>query len=215
MVGTYIYKFFLLNEFSFLGKDPSLLSHSPHITSTGHSALIPFCAYKTDMNFSQNPLSLPGITFPFCSSFLPTLLDGHLCYKLTLDKKSGQGKKNALMLVLDYNEDHSVSSTKGTMLTSSKKLFNYDEELEKKQRESARIHIDFLAPFDGLGGGLYLMTAVKKMTSKEDFLSMDFKDRQCDIELYENCRTRELVKHCNCVPWEVSGFEVRGRAHIT
>ena len=44
---------------------------------------------------------------------------------------------------------------------------------------------------------------------------MDFKDRQCDIELYENCRTRELVKHCNCVPWEVAGFEVRGRPHIT
>ena len=185
------------------------MSHSPHITPTGHSALIPFCAYKTDLNFSQNPLSLPGITFPFCSSFLPTLLDGHLCYKLTLNKESGQGKKNALMLVLDYNEDHSISSTKGKILTSSKKLFNYDEELEKKQRESARIHIDTLAPFDGLGGGLYLMTAVKKMTSKEDFLSMDFKDRQCDIELYEECRTRKLVKKCNCATLEMSGFEVR------
>ena len=117
------------------------------------------------------------------------------------------------MLLLDYNEDHSISATKGKFATS-KKLFNYDEELERKQRESARIHIDTLAPFDGLGGGLYLMTAVKKMTSMDDFLSMDFKDRQCDIELYENCRTRKLVKHCNCVPWEVSGFEVRGHAHI-
>ena len=76
-------------HFSFLlkknvaGKNPSLVSHPPHVSLPWLSALIPLCAYKTDLNFSKNPLSLPGTTFPFCSSILPTLLDGQLCYKLT------------------------------------------------------------------------------------------------------------------------------------
>ena len=38
---------------------------------------------------------------------------------------------------------------------------------------------------------------------------MSLKDRNCEVELYEDCRTRKLMKECNCVPWEVPGFKVR------
>ena len=54
-----------------------------------------------------------------------------------------------------------------------------------------------------------MMYSVKKLTAKEDFLVMPLKDRNCEVELYEDCRTRKLLKECNCVPWEVPGFQVR------
>ena len=52
------------------------------------------------------------------------------------------------------------------------------------------------------------MTDVKRMTAKKDFLKMPLKDRNCEVELYEDCRTRKLLEECNCVPWEVHGFQV-------
>ena len=48
------------------------------------------------------------------------------------------------------------------------------------------------------------MTAVKKMTAKDGFLGISLKDRHCEVESYEDCRTRKLMEACNCVPWEVS-----------
>ena len=35
------------------------------------------------------------------------------------------------------------------------------------------------------------------------------KDRKCNIELYEDCRTRKLLKECNCVIWDLPGFQVK------
>ena len=52
------------------------------------------------------------------------------------------------------------------------------------------------------------MTDVKKMTAKEDFLKMPLKDRNCVVELYEDCRSRKLLEECNCVPWEMANFLV-------
>ena len=100
----------LLNEEWLLGgEEVSRISHPVHILSTQNSAFVPFCAYKTNLNFSKNSLTLPGLTFPLCSSFLPTILEGQLCYKLTVnDTSSGQGKRNELMLLLDYNDDLSL-----------------------------------------------------------------------------------------------------------
>ena len=53
------------------------------------------------------------------------------------------------------------------------------------------------------------MTVVKRMNAKEDFLSMSMKDRNCEVELREDCRTRKLLENCQCVPWEVPGYQVR------
>ena len=67
-----------------------------------------------------------------------------------------------------------------------------------------------MSPYIGFGGGTYTMTDVKKrMTAKKDFLKMPLKDRNCEVELYDGCRTRKLLEECNCVPWEVPGFQVR------
>ena len=50
--------------FDFSDKDPSQVIHPPHMSSTWSSAFIPFCAFKTDLDFSKNNFSLPNITFP-------------------------------------------------------------------------------------------------------------------------------------------------------
>ena len=192
-------------------EDSSQVSHPPHLTSSWSSAFIPFCAYKTHLNFSKKSTVLKNTTFPLCSSFLPTILEGQLCYKLTLNKTSGQGKENELMLLLDYNEDRSLqtsSNKKSKALKSSNMTLSFATAVESLQGGSAKIQINTLSPFIGFGGGIYVMTVVKRMTAKKDFLKMSLKDRRCEIELYEDCRTRKLFEECNCAPWEVSAFQV-------
>ena len=184
--------------------------HPPHLTSSWSSAFIPFCAYKTELNISKNSIVLKNTNFPLCSSFLPTVLEGQLCYKLTLNKTSGQGKRNELMLLLDYNEDRSMqtSSTKDEVAKTSNMTLNFDTAVESIQGSLAKVQINTLSPYVGFGGGIYMMTVVKRMTAKKDFLKMPLKERNCEVELYEDCRTRKLLQECNCVPWEVSGFQV-------
>ena len=52
------------------------------------------------------------------------------------------------------------------------------------------------------------MSDVKRMKAKEDFLKMPLKDRNCEVELYEDCRTKKLLEKCDCVPWELFRFQV-------
>ena len=52
------------------------------------------------------------------------------------------------------------------------------------------------------------MTDVKRMASTEDFLQMPLEYRNCEVELYDDCRTRRLLEKCDCVPWDVPHFQV-------
>ena len=198
-----------------LGEDPSQVVHPPHLTSKSlGSAFIPFCAYKTDLNISKNPLALPGITFPLCSAFLPTILEGQLCYELKLNATSGKGKINQLMFVLDYNDDLSVQVSsksqpkKDRVVDFSKWRMNFDDAVDSLQGKSAKVHIGTLSPYSKYSGGIYMMSAVKRMRAKDAFLDMPLAQRNCKVGLYEVCRTRKLLEKCNCVPWELSGYQV-------
>ena len=188
-------------------------SHPVHVTERRATSFIPFCAFKSDLAISNNSLKLPGTNFPFCSLFQPTVLDGQLCYKLQLNKTSDEGKENELMLLLDYNEDLSLY-TAGTDTDNVKeeRMFNSTKLNLKKfggQRNSqAKVQINTISPKIGFGGGNYWMTAVKRMTATSSFLEMSFKDRNCMVEEYNDCRTRRLLSTCDCAPWEVSGFQV-------
>ena len=196
-----------------LGEDSFQASHPPHWTSKWGSAFIPFCAYKTNLNFSKNPLDLQGVTFPLCSAFLPTILEGQLCYELRLNKQVGQGKRNQLMFLLDYNEDRSLqmSSVKEKVadLHLSKETMDFDSAVQSLQGVSAKVNIGTLSPYTHYGGGIYKMTVVKNVRAKDAFLEMPFAHKNCEVELYEDCRTRKLLGECNCVPWEVSGYQVK------
>ena len=193
------------------GQNPFQVSHPPHLTSSWSSALIPFCAYKTEMDISAMSFSVPGITYPPCSSFVPTMLEGQLCYKLMLNETSGQGKKNELMMLLDYNEDRSIQTTsvaKEDNVVFPKTKMHLGTTDGSLQGMAAKVHIHTLSPYVGFGGGRYKMTVVKRMKAKADFLGMAFKDRNCEVELFENCRTRKLLEKCGCVPLEVPHNQV-------
>ena len=135
------------------------------------------------------------MTFPLCSSFLPTIVEDQLCYKLTLNKTSGQGKRNELLLLLDYNKERSLqtSSDESNDVQFSKETLNFDTSMESIQGVSAKIQINTISPFIGFGGGIYTMTDVKRMTATDDFLKMLLKERNCEVELYEDCRWRSVT----------------------
>ena len=115
------------------------------------------------------------------------------------------------MMLLDYNDDlslhaHPNEEKSGRFL---KEKLNFDRAIESVQKKNAKIQINTLSPFVGFGGGSYEMSVVKRITASDDFLKMPLKDRNCEVELYEDCRKRMLIKECDCVPWDTSGFEVR------
>ena len=115
------------------------------------------------------------------------------------------------MLLLDHNEDRSlqISFNKSEESINSKRTINFDTDIESIQSVSAKVHIDTLSPYNSFGEGIYTMTVVKKMSATDDFLDMSFKERACQVELYEDCRTKKLLDKCKCVPWEVPGHKVR------
>ena len=113
------------------------------------------------------------------------------------------------MLILDNNEDRSLQVTANkSNVTKSNVTLNFGTAIESLREVSAKVQINTLTPYFDFGGGSYKMSDVKRMTAKEDYLNMPVKDRNCGVELYEDCRTRRLFDHCSCVPWELSGFEV-------
>ena len=189
------------------------VTHPPHLMSSWSSALIPFCAYKTDLNFSKVSPALEGTDFPICSSFLPTILEGQLCYKIQLNQSSGQGKGNELMFLMDYNEDRSlpVSFEKSNDVKS---FFNFGTPLGNVREVAGKVHINTLSSVNVFGGGDFIMTDVKRMTATDDFLKMSLKDKKCEEESFEDCRTMKLLEKCNCIPWEVHGFQVKVRQVI-
>ena len=139
------------------------------------------------------------------------MLEGQLCYKLTLKKRSGKGKGGELMLLLDYNEDRSLQASAAARpesLKSATTEMDLGTEVESLQGSAAKVYIHTLSPYVGFGGGRYKMAVVKRMTAQPDFLGMAFEDRNCEDELYEDCRTRELIKKCGCVPWEIPRHKV-------
>ena len=189
------------------------ISHPPHLdfNTLSASAFIPFCAFKTSMVISEPPTWIPNISYPLCSAFQPTILEGQLCYKLQMNTTSGEGKSNQLMLLLDYNEDRSTfASLDQTEEVDSVKIktLNMDNTDSRRTKE-AKVHIDTLSSFKGFGGGTYKMTAVKKMTVADDFLNLPLESRKCEIEPYEECQRRKLLNKCSCAPSHVPGFQVR------
>ena len=175
------------------------------------SSFVPFCAYKTNMTISEPEVLLPNISFPICTSFKPTILEGQLCYKVQVNATSGQGKKNGLSILLDYQDELSLQVPSEEDDKPNRKIIrqlNFETD-ERPNTEAAKVHIDNLSPFTGSGGGMFRMMVVKRMTTTEDFLKMPLKQRNCKVELYENCRTRKLLEGCECVPGEVAPYEVR------
>ena len=117
-------------------------------------------------------------------------------------QKSAQGPTQPLCRSLQ------TSSNKSKAVKSSNTTLSFATAVESLQGGSAKIQINTLSPYLAFGGGIFKMTDVKRMTAKDDFLKMPLKDRNCEVELYEDCRTRKLFAECKCAPCEASGFQV-------
>ena len=133
-------------------------SHPVHLkTRDGSklpSAFIPFCAYKTSMLLLGEYID--GFEFPVCNKFTPTVLDGQLCFKLDVssivdpsDRKTEEGKRGTLMLLLDYNKERSIEpkdvESKANRTTHNDHI-NLEDTPDEEDQE-ARIFIHTLKRF--------------------------------------------------------------------
>ena len=191
----------------FLGANWARISHPPIMVEQADvgSVFVPFCAFKTETVMSNSSVWLPNISFPFCSSFQPTILEGQLCFKLEMNTSGGQGIKNGLLFLIDYQEDLSLQySSDEEDQPDDEAILKMDLSSNRgMEKDAAKIHIDTLSPFKSYGGGSFKMTDVKRMTAKMDFLEMIRRERHCEVELYEDCRSRKLLEVCGCAPWEL------------
>ena len=192
------------------------MSHPPHLLGFANtpspSTFIPFCAFKTRLGItkaSSNATLLPNSLFPICNSFTPVALAGQLCYNLKLNKTGRQGKNGGLILVLDSNEDRSISpDLSDHPENKDPSLLFQDDKNQEGATKAAKIHIHLLTPFEGVGGGHYEMTSVKNVKGTIAFLDMPEVDRQCRHERRHECETRMINEECKCVPWELQSIQV-------
>ena len=68
------------------------------------------------------------------------------------------------MLLLDYNEDRSLQTSliNKDVIPSSDHTLSFAKAIESIQVVSAKIHINTISPYVGFGGGIYMMTDVKR-----------------------------------------------------
>ena len=188
--------------------------HPPHLLDSSGSltpaALIPFCAYQTNMTLLGKRKE--GLKFTVCSKFKATLLDGQLCYSLNLSSiqtlKSKPGEKASLMIFLDEGATHGKKEKKDSDHKITEETRDLDLEDSEEEASTTRIYLNTLSSFTGNRAGSYLMSSLKKMTGTSSFLGQTDEQRNCATQTYEDCRAQtyiEKVKNsCNCVPWALS-----------
>ena len=165
--------------------------HPPHLEDTKGrllpKALIPLCSYQGTM------LGKGYKEFTACDKFQPSVMNGQLCYSLNISQavssKSKSGVRNSVAIVLD--QPNSL-------------------ELTAEETSVATIHLDTLGGFSDNRPGKYYMSALKKMTGTDAFMSLTDFEKKCQLELYEDCKNKQifaiLERECKCVPLEFSKF---------
>ena len=175
------------------------------------SALIPFCAYNGDMNITGQ--YIPGLDFPICNKFKPSILDGQLCYTLDLkDFLKGKvvtrpGRGFGLTLAIEQKEI--VSAPKDESLqtfTNSLQSGRLYTRMDVPQF-SPSIHLNNLVKYTDTRAGLYKMSGLKKMTGTDGFLGLADVTKDCQNEDQMNCEEgkylEEVEKRCGCLPWSL------------
>ena len=165
------------------------------------SALIPFCSFGSVLKGKF----ISNISFPVCDLFDPVVLDGRLCYQIDMTKempKASTVRGEGLTLIIDANIDKSVSKEMKKEVKNNLKSFDL-REAPVETKKFVELNIGTLAPYSAFGPGNYILTAVKRMSATEGFLSMSKKKRECEKEKFESCQKRlfqEGVKTCGCTP---------------
>ena len=151
---------------------------------------------------------VPNMTFPVCNVFEPTAYGGHLCYQVDIKKHSVfEGKESGLMLLIDVNSERSIDIKMHDEGSGNKSITDvYLGRTRMKNKNLASIHIGTLAQYTGYGPGDYALTAIKQMTSTENFLAWPQDKRKCALENYEKCQMKGFLKEsmeCGCSPFQL------------
>ena len=87
----------------------AMSTHPPHMKNSP-SAFIPFCEYNEDMLAVGEHMD--GFPFPVCNAFIPSVIEGQLCYTFTPSnaRTTDTAINPVLMFLLDYNEDREYSN---------------------------------------------------------------------------------------------------------
>ena len=201
-----------------------LSSHPAHlITKDGSlmpSALIPYCGFGHDM------LSLgkhvDNFTYPVCTAFRPTLMEGQLCYELDMARirtSATPGRNSGLVLFLDLGMEKNIllpkEPTQKQKLTSDSSIKGIiaNREIEVFKEPSGNgpaVYVHTIQPFTFYPRSYYydyhyLMTSPKYMSGTDNFLDLTDDQKKCSVRTYEKCRQEqfleELDKTCGCVPF--------------
>ena len=78
--------------------------------------------------------------------------------------------------------------------------------------DDVKIHINTIKPFTSHGGGQYIVTSVKQMTTTKDFDNFSEDVKKCqNKESTEECSNRKLMEatmnHCGCDPTIVNQLQ--------
>ena len=172
------------------------------------AALIPFCAYDGDMNITGQ--YVPGLDFPICNKFKPTILDGQLCYAIDMkdilkEKVTRPGRGFGLMLAIEQKAKN-VEQASHSFATSLKQGRLYTK-IDIPDFSSS-IHLNNLVKYTDSRAGLYKMSVLKKMTGTEGFLGLADATKGCHIEDQTECERKKYVeevqKRCGCLPWSLA-----------
>ena len=201
-----------ISESCHSGDHSAMVSHPAHLVNADNSfspsALIPFCAFKSSLRVAHSTTKHPKLKFTVCSSFLPDILEGQLCYTLRVNETGGKGKQNGMLMLLDLNENRDFHTTEHHHEhIPDENEMNLDTE-DSLHDIAAKIQINAMLPVTKYGKGSYQMTSVKKMVATDHFLGLSSKLRNCEIESYDECRTKNLLAECECVPWELQNMRV-------
>ena len=172
------------------------------------AALIPFCAYDGDMNITGQ--YIPGLDFPICNKFKPTILDGQLCYAIDMkdilkEKVSRPGRGFGLMLAIEQKAKNAEQASHSfvTLLQQGRLYTKIDI-----PDFSPSIHLNNLVKYTDSRPGLYKMSVLKKMTGTEGFLGLADATKGCHIEDQTECEGKKYVeevqKICDCLPWSLA-----------
>ena len=184
---------------------PHLIDSSGSLTP---SALIPFCAYQTNMTLLGQ--TNQDLNFTVCSKFKPAVLTGQLCYSLDLKgvmgiKKTKTGPNFGLLMVLDTGKTDNKAKTEPGR-NQGNEIFSLDLQPLSAASSSAKIYLNTLERFTDYRAGTYALSVLKKMTGTQS--SMKLADKPCQLELSEDCEKKryieEVQKQCGCVPWALS-----------
>ena len=75
------------------------------------TALIPFCEFGEDGNFSRMGIEIDQFDVPVCNSFRPKIIEDQLCYTVNpneFKEKIDLRGELSLSLFINYNEDREM-----------------------------------------------------------------------------------------------------------